>query len=54
MRALWRWGAAAGAQRGYLQVSSQNVGALALYERLGYWPHHDYRYRTDPLPTSGR
>jgi N-acetylglutamate synthase len=54
MRALWRWGTAAGAQRGYLQVSSANPGALALYERLGYWPHHDYRYRTDPLGGSGR
>jgi GNAT superfamily N-acetyltransferase len=54
MRALWRWGTAAGAQRGYLQVSSENTAALALYERLGYWPHHDYRYRTDPVPGSGR
>jgi N-acetylglutamate synthase len=48
MRALWRWGVDAGAQRSYLQVSSENGAALALYERLGYWRHHDYRYRTDP------
>lgn len=48
MRALWRWGAAAGAERSYLQVSTDNAAAVAMYERLGYWPHHDYRYRHDP------
>jgi N-acetylglutamate synthase len=48
MRALWRWAAAAGAQRSYLQVTTDNEPALALYERLGYWHHHDYRYRQDP------
>jgi ribosomal protein S18 acetylase RimI-like enzyme len=50
MRALWRWGAAAGGQRSYLEVSSENAAALALYGHLGYWPHHDYRYRIDPEP----
>ncbi|MDQ2748205.1 MAG: GNAT family N-acetyltransferase [Pseudonocardiales bacterium] len=49
MQALWRWGAAAGAQRCYVQVSSDNTAAVALYERLGYWRHHDYRYRQDPV-----
>lgn len=48
MRALWRWGGAAGAERSYLQVSSDNAAALALYDRLGYWRHHDYRYRHEP------
>ncbi|MEP7021494.1 MAG: GNAT family N-acetyltransferase [Pseudonocardiales bacterium] len=48
MRALWQWGAATGARRSYVQVSSDNGRALALYERLGYWHHHDYRYRQDP------
>jgi N-acetylglutamate synthase len=54
MRALWRWGAAQGAERSYLQVSSENTAALAMYDRLGYWRHHDYRYRTDPEPHAGR
>jgi ribosomal protein S18 acetylase RimI-like enzyme len=46
--ALRSWGAAQGARRSYLQVPSDNTGALALYERLGYWRHHNYRYRTAP------
>jgi ribosomal protein S18 acetylase RimI-like enzyme len=49
MRALWRWGAANGAVRSYLQVSSDNPAALALYRGLGYWQHHDYHYRRDPI-----
>jgi len=48
VRALWRWGAGCGAERGYVQVSSENAAAAALYERLGYWPHHRYRCRRDP------
>jgi GNAT superfamily N-acetyltransferase len=46
--ALCRWGAAAGAARSYLQVSSENPAAVTLYESLGFWRHHDYRYRTEP------
>jgi ribosomal protein S18 acetylase RimI-like enzyme len=48
MHALWRWGLEQGAVRSHLEVSSDNVPALALYDRLGYWQHHDYRYRSDP------
>lgn len=48
MRALRDWGAEHGAERSYLQVSSENEFALRLYDSIGYWLHHDYRYRTDP------
>jgi ribosomal protein S18 acetylase RimI-like enzyme len=49
MAGLWGWGRERGATRTYLQVSSDNIGAVALYDKLGYWVHHDYRYRTEPL-----
>jgi GNAT superfamily N-acetyltransferase len=48
MAALWEWGAAQGGVRGYLQVGVGNRPAVTLYENLGYWVHHDYRYRTEP------
>jgi len=49
MRALWQWAADEhGATRGYVQVVADNDAALELYERLGYWQHHLYRYRTMP------
>jgi len=48
MAALWQWGRDQGARRSYLQVEADNEPALALYEQLGYWHHHDYRYRLDP------
>jgi N-acetylglutamate synthase len=48
MQALCRWGSAEGAQRSYVQVSSDNAAATALYERLGYWRHHVYRHRQEP------
>jgi GNAT superfamily N-acetyltransferase len=48
MAALWQWGAARGARRGYLQVSADNAPAIALYEKVGYWAHHEYHYRREP------
>lgn len=48
MAALWGWARQAGAQRSCLQVASGNRVAVEWYERLGYWVHHDYRYRTAP------
>jgi ribosomal protein S18 acetylase RimI-like enzyme len=48
MAALWRWGGGRGATHGYLQVHSENEAAIGMYERQGYWVHHDYRYRIDP------
>jgi ribosomal protein S18 acetylase RimI-like enzyme len=49
MGALWRWAADEhGATRGYVQVTAGNAAAISLYERLGYWHHHSYRYRTEP------
>jgi ribosomal protein S18 acetylase RimI-like enzyme len=49
MRELWRWALETqDAQRSYLQVEAGNIGALALYRRLGYWHHHYYRYRMPP------
>jgi GNAT superfamily N-acetyltransferase len=38
--------AARGALTAHLQVRLDNPGALALYERLGFAPHHSYRYLT--------
>ena len=48
MATLSRWGHRHGALRAYLQVEVENDAAVALYERLGYWRHHDYHYRTEP------
>jgi N-acetylglutamate synthase len=50
MAAVWEWGRERGATHSYLQVSAENAAAVALYEKLGYWVHHDYRYRTEPQP----
>jgi N-acetylglutamate synthase len=43
--ALVAWGAAAGATDAYLQVEQRNVGAVALYEKLGFTTHHVYQTR---------
>jgi N-acetylglutamate synthase len=49
MNALGRWAVTRhAASRSYLQVRTDNHAALDLYRRLGYWPHHVYRYRTEP------
>jgi len=47
MAALWDWGRAHGAERSYLHVASTNTAAVALYQSLGYWVHHNYRTRTE-------
>jgi len=46
--ALWTWGRTQGAVRSYLTVLADNEPARALYEKLGYWSHHEYQYRTEP------
>jgi GNAT superfamily N-acetyltransferase len=52
VRNLWTWAAQEhGATHSYLQVVNTNAAALRLYDRLGYWRHHDYRYRTEPNAT---
>jgi ribosomal protein S18 acetylase RimI-like enzyme len=42
------WGREHGARWAVLQVALHNTGALALYERLGYVEHHQYRYLVPP------
>ena len=39
-----------GASGGYLQVEPGNQAAGALYDRLGFTPHHEYAYRTRTSP----
>ena len=48
MRGVLRWGAEQGARSTYLQVAEENSPALALYDRLGFAPHHRYHYRLAP------
>lgn len=42
---LAAWAAPLGATDVYVQVSADNAGALAVYERLGFIEHHRYHYR---------
>ena len=54
MLAALRWGRDRhAARRAYLQAPSTNSGAVALYEAMGFWTHHDYRYRREPGRSAG-
>ena len=44
MAGLLEWGAERGATTAYLQVLADNARAFALYDGLGFVPHHRYRY----------
>ncbi len=48
MAAVSRWGAGRGAGWVYLQVTSSNAPARALYRRTGFVEHHRYHYRWAP------
>lgn len=48
MSELARWGADRGGRAIYLQVAADNAPALTLYAGLGFYHHHDYRYRVGP------
>lgn len=51
--ALMRWGAQRGATRAYVQVLSENDGAIRLYHALGFRLHHHHRY-VDAVSLTGR
>ncbi len=48
MDGLLSWAAEHGATTAFLQVRGDNPGALAMYERLGFVAHHEYRYLVPP------
>lgn len=48
MAELLEWGAERGATTAYLQVLGDNARAFALYDGLGFVPHHRYRYLAAP------
>lgn len=48
MAELLDWAASRGATTVYLQVRADNGAALGLYQRLGFWNHHTYRYLALP------
>lgn len=48
VRELVGWAAERGATTAYLQVRGDNPAALALYDRLGFGIHHEYRYLLAP------
>lgn len=43
-QALLGWGAQRGASRAYVQVLTENAGAILLYHQLGFRLHHHHRY----------
>ncbi len=49
MAELLEWGAERGATTAYLQVLGDNARAFALYDGLGFLPHHRYRYLASPV-----
>jgi ribosomal protein S18 acetylase RimI-like enzyme len=50
MAGLLGWGAECGATTVWLHVETDNVPALALYDRLGFRIHHTNRYLAAPPP----
>jgi ribosomal protein S18 acetylase RimI-like enzyme len=48
MQELVRWVGERGATTTYLQTRGDNAAALALYDRLGFVTHHEYRYLAAP------
>ena len=54
MTALARRALAEGASAGWLQVETDNAGALALYTRLGFTAHHRYHHYRAPTADSHR
>lgn len=48
MDRLLGWAGERGATTAFLQVRGDNPPALALYERLGFVAHHEYRYLAPP------
>lgn len=50
MSDLLEWGAERGATTAYLQVLGDNTRAFALYDGMGFVPHHRYRYLAAPTP----
>jgi N-acetylglutamate synthase len=49
MAELLEWGAERGSTTAYLQVLGDNTRAFALYDGLGFVPHHRYRYLAAPI-----
>ncbi|GIJ23163.1 GNAT family N-acetyltransferase [Micromonospora lutea] len=48
VRALADWAADGGATDAFLQVEQSNIGAVALYRKLGFSTHHTYLTRVAP------
>ncbi|MFI0539981.1 GNAT family N-acetyltransferase [Streptomyces sp. RP5T] len=53
MAALARRALDEGASAAWLQVESDNAGARALYERMGFAPHHAYHHYREPDLSGG-